>query len=76
MMRWLFRFAVYFVKPLLVVWIAAHFIFLSVRAIANAVASYERTKVKEEIKARTKLQELQIKKDTQKGNSNENNRGY
>lgn len=67
MTRWLFRFAVHFVKPLLVAWIVAHFSFLAVRAVANAVASCERAKVKEEIRARTRLQELQIKKETNQG---------
>ena len=83
MMRWVFRFAVYFVKPVLIVWVMGHFGFLTLRAVANAVSSYERAKVKEEIRPRSRLDEIRLKeslKSKEKGRVDEqgakDNRGH
>lgn len=83
MMRWVFRFAVYFVKPVLIVGVIGHFGFLTLRAVANAVSSYEKAKVKEEIKARSRLDEIRLKeslKNKEKGRVDEqgakDNRGH
>ena len=52
MMKWVWRFSIYFIKPVLIWWICGYFGYQSVKAIANAISSYERAAKKAEIKAR------------------------
>lgn len=51
-MKWVWRFSIYFIKPVLIWWICGYFGWQSVKAIANAISSYERAVKKAEIKAR------------------------
>ena len=50
-MKWLWRFLIYFVKPVLIWYIGGYFTYQSIRAIASSVASYERSVKKAEIAA-------------------------
>ena len=51
-MKWVWRFSIYFIKPVLIWWICGYFGVQAVKAIANAISSYERAAKKAEIKAR------------------------
>lgn len=51
MMKWLWRFLIYFVKPVLIWYIGGYFTYQSIKAIASSVASYERSVKKAEIAA-------------------------
>lgn len=50
-MKWLWRFLIYFVKPVLIWYIGGYFTYQSIKAIASSVASYERSVKKAEIAA-------------------------
>lgn len=50
-MKWLWRFLIYFVKPILIWYIGGYFTYQSIKAIASSVASYERSVKKAEIAA-------------------------
>ena len=51
-MKWVWRFSIYFIKPVLIWWICGYFGVQAVKVIANAISSYERAAKKAEIKAR------------------------